>query len=192
MPSVVKCPGCTGEVAVPDELHGNAVLCPRCEQRFTAPDEAPLAPSTRPAVRSAPAPGARKFCHHCGTSIAKSARVCPGCGSTQPDMVSRATMAEPMPLAADHMPPRIAVAPENNRILCGILAIVLGVLGVHKFVMGYTAEGWTLVMITVFGSCIGLGPIVSIVIGIVEGIVYLSKSDAEFHRSYEVGHKGWF
>ena len=30
------------------------------------------------------------------------------------------------------------------------------------------------------------------IIGIIEGIIYLTKSDEEFVRTYIYGHKGWF
>jgi TM2 domain-containing membrane protein YozV len=64
------------------------------------------------------------------------------------------------------------------------LAILLGGLGVHKFVLGYTKEG---IIQLVIGFC-GIG----YVIGLVEGIIYLTKSDEEFYQTYQVGKKGWF
>ena len=30
------------------------------------------------------------------------------------------------------------------------------------------------------------------VIGLIEGIMYLTKSDEEFYNTYQVGKKGWF
>jgi hypothetical protein len=30
------------------------------------------------------------------------------------------------------------------------------------------------------------------VIGVVEGIIYLTKTDEEFHQTYVVGRKPWF
>ena len=40
---------------------------------------------------------------------------------------------------------------ENKKILAGILAIVLGSLGVHKFILGYQKEGIILLVVTVIG-----------------------------------------
>lgn len=74
--------------------------------------------------------------------------------------------------------------PENKKIIAGILAIVLGGLGIHKFILGYTQEGIIQLLI---GLC-GIGYI----IGIIEGIIYLTKSDEEFYQTYQVGKKGWF
>jgi hypothetical protein len=37
-----------------------------------------------------------------------------------------------------------------------------------------------------------IGAIPMSIIGLIEGIIYLTKSDEEFHRMYVVGRKGWF
>jgi TM2 domain-containing membrane protein YozV len=74
--------------------------------------------------------------------------------------------------------------PENKKIIAGVLAIVLGGLGIHKFILGYTQEG---IIQLIIGFC-GVGYI----IGLIEGIIYLTKSDEEFYQTYQVGKKGWF
>jgi TM2 domain-containing membrane protein YozV len=75
----------------------------------------------------------------------------------------------------------------DKKILAGILGIVVGAFGVHKFVLGYTTEGIIMLVITVF-TC----GVVSSIIGIVEGIIYLTKSDEEFVRTYLQAKRGWF
>ena len=83
---------------------------------------------------------------------------------------------------------------ENKKILAGVLAIILGPLGVHKFILGYNKEGIILLVITFilgFITC-GLGAGLTGVIGLIEGIVYLTKSDEEFYNTYQVGKKPWF
>lgn len=74
----------------------------------------------------------------------------------------------------------------DKKIVAGICAIVLGWAGVHKFILGYTTEGIIQLVIGLL-TC-GL----SNIIGIVEGIIYLTKSDEEFVRTYIQGRKGWF
>lgn len=87
---------------------------------------------------------------------------------------------------------------DNKKILAGILAIILGSLGVHKFILGYNKEGGILLGITVLGivlSCVGVGVLVvwaTSIIGLVEGIIYLTKSDEEFYNTYQAGKKPWF
>lgn len=73
---------------------------------------------------------------------------------------------------------------ENKKIVAGLLAIVLGGLGIHKFILGYTKEG--IIQFLLSFLC-GLGAL----IGLVEGIIYLTKTDEEFYQTYQVGKKGW-
>jgi TM2 domain-containing membrane protein YozV len=75
---------------------------------------------------------------------------------------------------------------ENKKVLAGVLALIFGSLGIHKFILGYTQEGIIQLVISIV-TC-GLGGI----IGFIEGIIYLTKSDEEFYQIYQVGKKGWF
>ena len=74
----------------------------------------------------------------------------------------------------------------DKKIAAGICGILLGGLGVHKFILGYTKEGIIQIVVT-FLTC-GLGSF----IGLIEGIIYLTKSDEEFSRIYVQNKKGWF
>jgi len=75
---------------------------------------------------------------------------------------------------------------ENKKILAGVLGILFGSLGIHKFILGYTKEGIIQLVIS-FVTC-GIGSF----IGFIEGIIYLTKSDEEFYQTYQVGKKPWF
>lgn len=75
---------------------------------------------------------------------------------------------------------------ENKKIMAGICALLVGSLGVHKFILGYTNEGIIQIVATFF-TC-GFAA----VIPIIEGIIYLTKSDEEFYQTYQVGRKPWF
>ncbi len=87
---------------------------------------------------------------------------------------------------------------SNKKVIAGILAILFGSLGIHKFVLGYQKEGIILLVLTVFGyatMCIVVGFIVlgiTSLIGLIEGIIYLTKSDEEFYLTYQQGRKPWF
>lgn len=76
--------------------------------------------------------------------------------------------------------------PENKKIVAGVLALLLGSLGVHKFILGYTTEGIIQIVISIV-TC-GIGGIVPFI----EGIIYLTKSDEEFYQTYQVNKRGWF
>ena len=79
---------------------------------------------------------------------------------------------------------------ESKRVLAGVLGIVLGALGIHKFVLGYTTQGVILLVITI-ATCFIASPITSL-IGLIEGIIYLTKSDEEFVEMYQKNTKEWF
>jgi len=71
-------------------------------------------------------------------------------------------------------------------MVAGLLGILLGAWGIHKFYLGMTMPGILQIVITIV-TC-GVGGI----IGLIEGIIYLTKSDEDFHEMYVVDQKGWF
>lgn len=75
---------------------------------------------------------------------------------------------------------------QSQRVLAGVLGILIGSLGVHRFVLGDTTGGLIRIGITVV-TC-GAGGI----IGLVEGIIYLTKTDEQFVQEYQIGKKAWF
>ena len=89
---------------------------------------------------------------------------------------------------------------ESKRLMAGITAIIVGYLGIHKFILGYNKEG-----IIYLVSNFVLLPVISVVtcgfggvlyainlIPIIEGIIYITKSDEEFINTYQVNKKPWF
>jgi TM2 domain-containing membrane protein YozV len=106
---------------------------------------------------------------------------------------------EPFPPPASTPPPipnpgAPIPRPESKRVLCGVLAIVVGWLGIHKFVLGYTLEGVIMLLVSVIGGFLtcGLGASAVWIVGLIEGIIYLTKSDEEFVRVYQQAKRGWF
>lgn len=87
-------------------------------------------------------------------------------------------------------PPLPASSRASSKIAAGVCGILLGGFGVHKFILGYTGAGLVMLLVTLL-SCFMLSPVMSI-IGLVEGIIYLCKSDDEFVRTYVDGRKEWF
>jgi len=87
-------------------------------------------------------------------------------------------------------PPGAIAAKASNKIAAGIFGILLGSLGIHKFILGYTGAGLILLLVTIL-TC-GLAWPVTHLIGLIEGIIYLAKSDEEFVRAYVDGRKEWF
>ena len=83
---------------------------------------------------------------------------------------------------------------DNKKILAGVLAILLGAFGVHKFILGYNKEGIIMLVITLILGFVTCGIAASLmgVISLIEGIIYLTKSDEEFYNTYQAGKKAWF
>jgi len=87
---------------------------------------------------------------------------------------------------------------DNKKMIAGILAIVLGAFGVHKFILGYNKEGIILLVASLIGvvtTCIIIGSFILMatgIVGLIEGIIYLTKSDEEFYQTYQVNKKPWF
>ena len=104
----------------------------------------------------------------------------------------------PDPAPAPEPQPAIAPPPpagkSDKKLVAGILAILLGSLGIHKFYLGYTKEGVILLAATLIlgGVTCGVGASVPAVVALIEGILYLVKSDAEFEATYVTGRKPWF
>jgi TM2 domain-containing membrane protein YozV len=78
----------------------------------------------------------------------------------------------------------------DKKIAAGICGILLGALGIHKFILGYTTQGIIMLLVTVL--TLGIAGFIMGIIGLIEGIIYLTKSDEDFSRIYIQNKKGWF
>jgi TM2 domain-containing membrane protein YozV len=79
---------------------------------------------------------------------------------------------------------------KSKKMMAGILGILLGAWGIHKFVLGNTSAG--VIMLCVSLLTCGIGAMVMGPIGLIEGIMYLMKPDEEFYQTYMVEKKAWF
>lgn len=82
----------------------------------------------------------------------------------------------------------------KDHVAAGLLAIFLGVFGVHKFYLGYNTSGFIMLAVTILGSIFTLGLAAGVmwVIALIEGIIYLAKSQSEFDAIYVANKKEWF
>jgi TM2 domain-containing membrane protein YozV len=100
-----------------------------------------------------------KFCAACGERLDYLAEICPKCGVRQP-----------------RFPESMAYGGISRKIAAAIFAILLGTFGVHKFYLGKTGQGILYAMFFWTG--------IPTVLGIIEGVVYLTKSDEAFDAQY--------
>ena len=72
-------------------------------------------------------------------------------------------------------------------------------LGIHKFILGYNGAGWVYLGLIIggimtfcfFPFIIISAPVMGI-ISIIEGIMYLTKTDEEFYYTYIANRREWF
>lgn len=82
----------------------------------------------------------------------------------------------------------------NKKLAAGLCGILLGGFGIHKFILGYTSAGVTYLLISLVGGMVTCGATTAVmgIIGLVEGIIYLTKSDQDFYNQYIAQQKQWF
>ncbi len=101
------------------------------------------------------------FCKSCGEIIKKEAEICPKCGVRQ-----KSASSQRQKFASS----------QKDRMTAGILGILLGSLGIHKFYLGKNALGIIYLCFCWTG--------IPTIVGFVEGIIYLFASDEEFQKKY--------
>ena len=134
-------------------------------------------------------------CPTCSTQNTSFNARCTNCGTVLPPI-------SPMPM--QHVPQAGAQIPgADKKLAAGLCGILIGGLGIHKFILGYQQEGIIMLavnlgsVILLMLSCGMLFPLVFVsmavgVVGLVEGIIYLTKSDEEFVQTYVLNKKPWF
>lgn len=71
------------------------------------------------------------------------------------------------------------MAGQKNKVTAGVLGILLGGIGVHKFYLGQTGMG---ILYLIF-----FWTFVPAIIGLIEGIIYLTMSDEAFDAKFNGG-----
>jgi len=115
----------------------------------------------------------KKFCPTCGITTQPNQSLCTKCGVS---LISG------------------SAAGDKGKVAAGLLGIFLGCIGIHKFYLGYNNEGLIMLLVSIIGGIVTCGVATGVIsiIGLIEGIIYLTKSDEEFAKLYVRGHKGWF
>jgi len=127
-----------------------------------------------------------RYCTKCGAVNDDFAQYCSNCQAALSPVVSGSSGYQPMQAVNPGAVTDWKAMGADKKLSAGICAILLGWLGIHKFILGYSQEG-TIQLVLGILTC-GMTNI----IGIIEGIIYLTKSDEEFVRIYIQGRKGWF
>ena len=123
-----------------------------------------------------------KKCPNCATENSGFESFCRNCGTSLANPYQNQQVQQPTNTGMQQQ----QIPGADKKILVGLMGILFGGFGVHKFMLGYTTEGLIQIAITIV-TC-GIGGIV----GLIEGIIYLTKSDQEFVDTYIRNKKGWF
>ncbi len=125
-------------------------------------------------------------CRNCGKEIAGAAAFCPDCGAG-PQAGNRFCWncgAGSQPVAAvcircgvSLAPPAAANPGAKSRLAAGLLGILLGGLGIHRFYLGYNGIGIAQLALGLGGllTC-GITSFASWIWGLIEGILVLTGS----------------
>lgn len=81
---------------------------------------------------------------------------------------------------------------STNNKTAGILAILLGAFGIHKFYLGYTVEGLILLVFGIVGLTTHIAYLTAFLVGLIEGVLYLRIDNHKFLQTYVTNKKGWF
>ena len=147
---------------------GSGTVAPAAEVAGAGAD-APPPPSAAPPPQPEAAPSSSwtpptgvpmKYCYVCGATIDARAEICPRCGVRQ----------QPPPA------PSLDAQLGHSRILAALLGIFLGSFGIHKFYLGKTGQG---ILYLIFFWTLIPG-----IVGFIEGIWYLTMTDAEFQLRF--------
>jgi TM2 domain-containing membrane protein YozV len=150
-------------------------------------------------------------CPNCGTAAAPGANFCPRCGchfatgarpqaSAPPQTGGPARTDFPpqpgYPLQPGYPPQAGYPYPQpyqpypalpntgKDKIAAGLMAILLGSLGIHLFYLGKTGWGLVFLLGTLF-TC-GMAAVITGTIGLVQGIMYLCANDYDFQQKYAI------
>ena len=113
---------------------------------------------------------------------------------TQPTQQPTYTYQQPYEYSYTQPPYAQPYVTTKDHVAAGLLAIFLGQLGIHKFYLGYNTAGFIMLAVTILGSLLtfGLAAGVVWVIAIIEGVLYLTKSQTEFEQIYVFNKREWF
>ena len=118
------------------------------------------------------------FCSACGEVMPADAQFCSKCGARNVTLAAPANPVQEAPQVIPAPAPGSYTPGAKSRIAAGILGILLGGIGVHKFYLNKVGLGILYVLFC--------WTAIPAIIGLVEGIIYLTQDDVTFGRQQMV------
>jgi TM2 domain-containing membrane protein YozV len=117
------------------------------------------------------------LCASCKKDIPDDSVFCPLCGERTSEQESQQSITND----------------EKSKVVAGVFALILGGFGAHKFYLGYKAQAIITLIVTVGGLFLfGIPTILMAIVVLIEGIIYLTKTDQVFFDTYIKNKKAWF
>lgn len=130
-----------------------------------------------------------RVCQQCGAPIDPGATECKFCGEK---MAQQSQQAQPQNVYIQQPQPQVVIQqaqpvyvtginpswPIKSKVAAGLLAILLGGIGVHKFYMGKIGMGILYLCFCWTG--------IPAIVGLIEGIMYLCSNDENFQLKHHV------
>ncbi|OYW79472.1 MAG: hypothetical protein B7Z26_08015 [Asticcacaulis sp. 32-58-5] len=81
---------------------------------------------------------------------------------------------------------------DKNKWVAALLTFFFGIWGVHKFYLGKNTAGIIMLVCGTVGWFLVIPGIAVALISFIELIIYLLKSEQQFHEDYVAGDRSWF
>lgn len=165
------CPNCKTVLDIDEKYAGMKLECPSCKQEF----QFTLAPaSVQPAPVTVQQPQTENmnlmFCPDCGNQYSRSAQACPKCGAPNPNAAAQVQTSININMGPGGHQQGGYTVQQKSRLVYILLALFLGLLGIHNFYAGYTGTG----LIQLVLSLTGFGAI-AVVIWVILDILLTTK-----------------
>lgn len=137
---------------------------------------------------------AENVCPQCGAPIDPGATECKFCGEKLAVQQAAQQVQQPQTVYVQQPQPQVVIQqaapqqvymtginpswPVKSKVAAGVLAILLGGIGVHKFYLGKVGMGILYLCFCWTG--------IPAVLGLVEGIMYLCSNDENFQLKHHV------
>ncbi len=125
------------------------------------------------------------LCPQCGAPLQNGATTCQYCGtSVKPAAAAQNAQQQPVIVVQNSAAPQVSYSdprqfwPVKNKIVAGVLALLLGGIGIHKFYLGRVAAGVMYILFCWTG--------IPSIIAFIEGIILLCSTDENFEFKYQV------
>ena len=104
------------------------------------------------------------YCTSCAQEMSRESAACPKCGYPNESMGTNTSTK--------------AVSGVKSRITAGLLGILFGGIGIHKFYLNQTGKGWLYLLFS--------WTLVPFILGFIEGVTYLVQDDKTFSEKQGV------